>query len=286
MFARCRRRHAGGRAYGYRAVLGKPGVLEVVNAEADVIRRIFAAYAAGESPRSIAGALNADNIAPPRGAKWNASTINGSRQRETGIIQNALYSGKIVWNKAHKVKDPDTGKRVSRINARKDWQWADAPHLAIIDPGLFAAVQQRKAALSRDGTVRDARRPRHLLSGLLVCGVCGAGMSVHDRDKTGKTRARCSTQRESGACEHCRVYYLEGIERVVVEGLRSELRAPVLIAEFVKVYQEERQRLARTASRDRARVEHRLGEIRRALTRLVDALADGLTTAGAVREKS
>jgi DNA invertase Pin-like site-specific DNA recombinase len=40
-------RHAGGRAYGYRAVLGRPGQLEIVEEEASIVRRIFAAYAAG-----------------------------------------------------------------------------------------------------------------------------------------------------------------------------------------------------------------------------------------------
>ena len=40
-------RHAGGRAYGYRAIPGKPGELEIVEEEAAIIRRIFVAYAGG-----------------------------------------------------------------------------------------------------------------------------------------------------------------------------------------------------------------------------------------------
>src|SRR6516165_3939033 len=57
-------RHAGGRAYGYRAVPGKPGELEVVEEEAELVRRIFAAYAAGRTPRDIAHDLNRENIRP------------------------------------------------------------------------------------------------------------------------------------------------------------------------------------------------------------------------------
>ncbi|WP_342585842.1 recombinase family protein [Methylocapsa aurea] len=70
-------RHAGGRAYGYRPIAGKPGEMEIIPDEADIVRRIFAAYAAGATPRDIAGALNQDAVAPPRGAKWNAATIKG-----------------------------------------------------------------------------------------------------------------------------------------------------------------------------------------------------------------
>ena len=98
--------HAGGRAFGYRPVPGRRGELQIVEEEAEVVRRIFAAYAAGRPPREIAGDLNRDGIAPPRGASWNASTINGNSRRGTGIIFNELYVGRIVWNKVRMVKDP------------------------------------------------------------------------------------------------------------------------------------------------------------------------------------
>jgi site-specific DNA recombinase len=99
-------RHAGGRAYGYQAVPAHPGELSIVEDEAEVVRRIFAAYAAGRPPREIAGDLNRDRIAPPRGTRWNASTNNGNAQRSIGIIFNDLYAGRIVWNKIRMVKNP------------------------------------------------------------------------------------------------------------------------------------------------------------------------------------
>jgi site-specific DNA recombinase len=74
-------RSAGGRAYGYRPIAGKPGELEIVSEEADTIRRIFSLYAVGTAPRSIAAMLNAEGVASPRGTRWNASTINGSGKR-------------------------------------------------------------------------------------------------------------------------------------------------------------------------------------------------------------
>src|SRR5579871_435748 len=42
-------RHAGGKAYGYRPVPGKPGELQIVTEHADVIRRIFKEYIAGRT---------------------------------------------------------------------------------------------------------------------------------------------------------------------------------------------------------------------------------------------
>jgi site-specific DNA recombinase len=112
-------RHAGGRAYGYSIVPGSPGELVIDSAQAEIVRRIFARFVAGATPRAIAAELNADRIAPPRGASWNASTINGNNARGHGMLLNELYAGRIVWNKVRMVKDPATGKRVSRINAKE-----------------------------------------------------------------------------------------------------------------------------------------------------------------------
>lgn len=162
-------RHAGGRAYGYRCVPGHPGELEVVEEEAEVIRRIFSAYAGGRPPREIAGELNREGIAPPRGTRWNASTINGNAQRGNGLIFNELYVGRIVWNKVRMVKDPDTGKRISRPNPRDQWQAIAAPKLRILDEETWIRAQELKAEKVRLST-NAKRRPAHFLSGFLRCG--------------------------------------------------------------------------------------------------------------------
>ena len=74
-------RSSGGLAYGYEPVPGETGARRIIEAEAAVVRRIFAGYLAGKSPRDIAHGLNADGIRAPRGARWNASTINGNSTR-------------------------------------------------------------------------------------------------------------------------------------------------------------------------------------------------------------
>src|ERR1019366_7126882 len=78
-------------------------------------------------------------------------------------------------------------------------------------------------------TTHLMRRPAHLLCGLLRRGCCGSGMSVHDRDKTGKTRIRCSAVRESGSCSNHRIFYLPEVEKAVIEGMAEELEDPRLI---------------------------------------------------------
>ncbi|WP_223641397.1 recombinase family protein, partial [Rhodobacter sp. TJ_12] len=130
---------AGGLTYGYRAVRrytaeGEPirGDREIHPEEAAVVERIMRAYAEGLSPKKIAEMLNLEGIAAPREKYWSASTIHGNRERGTGILNNELYIGRLVWNRQHFVKDPDTGKRQARPNPPEDWITEEVPHLRII----------------------------------------------------------------------------------------------------------------------------------------------------------
>nr|WP_245324045.1 recombinase family protein [Bradyrhizobium stylosanthis] len=264
----------GGLTYGYAAISGRTGERVIVDDQAETIRRIFQEYVEGRTPREIAHELNKDKVSPPRGRVWNASTINGNLERGAGILQNELYVGRLVWNKVRMVKDPDTGKRLSRPNPRSEWQVADVPHLAIITPELFAAAQTRKVERGHTHPCHQ-RRPRRMLSGLLRCGSCGSGMSTNGRDKSGRVRIRCSAATESGTCPDAKTFYLDTVESAVLGGLKAELRAPKVIAEYVRTYLEERKRLAATSNAKRQRLEQQLGQLNREIERLVDAIAKG-----------
>ena len=266
-------RHAGGRAYGYRAIPGRPGELEIVEAEAAVVRRIVADYVAGKSPRAIAGELNAEGVPPPRGDRWAAVTINGSRKRGSGIFTNPLYGGTLTWNRVHMLKDPDTGKRISRPNAEPEWHTAAAEHLRIVDRDLFSRASRMKEIAGGERP-QDHRRPKHLLSGLLRCGCCAGGMSVKDRDH-GRMRIQCTTMKESGTCHVRHAFYADALERAVVDGLREKLGDRALIEVYVKTYNAERKRLAAEAVGSRSKIEARLAAAERAYDRAYQGYVKG-----------
>src|SRR5205823_1353989 len=112
------------------------------------------------------------------------STIYGNWRRETGLLNNQLYIGKLVWNRQRFLKDPASGRRQARLNPRDEWIIQDVPELRIIDDALWAEVklrqqQVRHAVMHDDAGVRSerARRPVYLLSNLIKCGRCGGGFS-------------------------------------------------------------------------------------------------------------
>jgi hypothetical protein len=69
---------AGGNCYGYTPVPGQPSERTINEAEAAIVRRVFAEYLGDASPRSIAAGLNADGVPSARGRVWGASAIHGN----------------------------------------------------------------------------------------------------------------------------------------------------------------------------------------------------------------
>lgn len=120
--------------------------------EAAVVRRIFEDYARGLSPKKIAEALNLERVPGPQGGHWGTSTIHGNRERGTGILNNELYIGRQVWNRLRYVKDPGTGKRISRLNPETEWVITEVPDLQIIDDALWEQVRSRQGALTSKDT--------------------------------------------------------------------------------------------------------------------------------------
>lgn len=117
----------GGQAYGYALVDGQAGERRINPDEAVTVKQILRDFAAGKSPRAIARALNAKGIPGPGGREWCDTTIRGQPERGTGILNNAIYVGRLEWNRCSYVKDPKSGKRVARPNPRHLWEVVEVP---------------------------------------------------------------------------------------------------------------------------------------------------------------
>src|SRR6056297_4086589 len=237
----------GGNSYGYRVVRrlladgsAATGEREIEPAEAEVVSRIFSEYVEGRSARKIAAGLNSDRIPSPRGGEWNASTIHGSRQRRNGILNNEMYVGRLVWNRQRFVKDPDTGKRQSRLNPSDDWITTDVPDLRIIDDETWLKAQTLKARYaSHAGNKRQTKK--RLLTGLIKCGCCGGNMTIARKD-----RYYCAARREKGTCEAAFGIAAAEVECRVLDGLRDILVGnEALIEEFTTELKAELARLSK-----------------------------------------
>ena len=106
---------AGGLSYGYRVVKVfsggslTTGERQIEPGEAAIVERIFREFIAGVSPKQIAKNLNREGVRGPFGGAWSPSTICGNAKRGTGILNNELYVGRLIWNRLRYMKNPDTG---------------------------------------------------------------------------------------------------------------------------------------------------------------------------------
>ena len=269
---------AGGRCYGYRNIAKldadqRPilGLREIEPTEAAVIRRIFDDYLRGKSPRAIAAALNKEGVPAPYGGLWNGVVINGQKKRGYGILYNPLYVGKVVYNRTHNIKNPDTGKRLIRMNPERDWIVREKPELRIIRQDVWDAAQRLKREYSSLAP-QGARRPRHLFSGLCRCGVCGGSYTVKSRQQLG-----CSGHYQKGnaVCENGHIIRFPDLERRVLEGLKDKMLSKERMADFARAYQEERKRLAGDRHAEIDRLERKAATLDRQIGNIVDAVAEG-----------
>ncbi len=273
----------GGLCYGYKVRRAThdgiaTGERDIVPAEAEVVRRIFSVYSTGMSPKAIARQLNAERCPGPGGTPWNPSTIHGNPARGTGILNNELYVGRLVWNRLRYVKDPDTGKRVSRPNASSEWVTTAVPELRIVDDELWKQVKARQVEMRRVASNGDpkrfnqARRPKYLFSGLTKCTECGGGYVMYWRD-----RLACFSARSRGTCTNRLTISRQEVEERVLVALRDKLMRRDLFEDFCREYVRElnRLRMEHRASLSHGRQE--LAAVEREIRKLIQAIKDGVS---------
>jgi site-specific DNA recombinase len=274
----------GGKTLGYmRAQTGSdPSADQLVvdDSEAALVRRIFELYADGASLKSICNLLNAEGVPSPRARErgkynsgiWNPSTLSGSVELGEGVLNNSLYVGRRIFNRRTWVEVPNDKRgfrRVPRLNPEADWIVRDEPHLRIVDEALWQRVKVRQAdaRAARDhkfkltgNPLAGAKRPGHLLSGLVVCGTCG-GPFV---GTGGRWRCKAAMRQ---ACDNASIR-IDQLENRVLAGVREQLLTPEIISKFASALQQELDEKQQVADAGRGDLELRLADVRERMARL------------------
>ena len=272
----------GGKVFGYdnKEVLSPTGqrqhVVHVVNErEAAIVRMIFEMYASGLGITRIAKRLNAEGVTAPRHSSrgWAPCAVRV-------MLRRPLYFGVIVYGQLQKVDRGGTKKR--RRREEKDLIRVDAPHLRIIDPALWEAVQARLAT-NHPNTgphLRDVETP-YLLTGLCRCATCQGPITMSGPGSSKSHRRRgkfytCSDhlKRGSSICRNATMALQEVLEEAVLKALSDMLHPGVLdrtLQEAMEQLQPDQARLRA----ERGRIEEQLAKTKAAQQRLTDAIAQG-----------
>lgn len=159
--------------YGYKLV---NGMLEIEEKEAQAVRIIFDKYVNTEmGSNGVAKYLEQQGI--NKVARQNGSNTMFSAHLVRQILDNPVYAGKIAFGRRKNERVSGTRDKY-HIVKQDDYMVCDGVHEAIVDAKLWEKAQvKRKAQAKKYEHVNKGKDEKiHLLSGLLRCPLCGAGM--------------------------------------------------------------------------------------------------------------
>ena len=198
--------------YGYQKDGEDHHRLVVDTYAAGVVQDIFRMKLHGMSQDAIAGKLNRDGILSPMEYKnsmginfrtvFRAKAASGwSPVAVRRILENEVYIGNLVQGRQstpnHKVKK-------SIRKDKEDWVRVEKNHEPVVSERDFAVVQK---LLGMDTRTAPDREGVYLLSGVAVCGDCGAPMVRKVSSVNGKRYCYyiCSGHKAGGNCSPHRI---------------------------------------------------------------------------------
>ena len=163
--------------YGYMLYKEKPtdtGELRIDETEAPVIREIFRLYIhEGMGCRRIANYLNASGY--EKKIRQNGTVDRFSEHFVRKVIENPVYCGKIAFGRRKTEKIKGTRNK-THVIVQEDFPIYDGQHEAIISYDEWLQAMARKQAFGgKKQKIHDLEH-EHLLSGIVVCPVCGDRM--------------------------------------------------------------------------------------------------------------
>ena len=181
--------------YGYELVNGE---LKVVEDEAEIIRLIFEKFIT--TNLGIGGVADwMNNQGYRKKLRKNNKLENFSVHFVKGVLDNPVYCGKIAFGrrKTEKIK----GKvNESHVVKNDDYFLYDGIHDGIITEETWNTAQAKRKLTGHANPKRYNPEHEHILTGLLKCPVCGAGMTGNFSRKHGKDKY----ERFYYHCKHAR----------------------------------------------------------------------------------
>jgi DNA invertase Pin-like site-specific DNA recombinase len=228
---------AGGACFGYKLerksdAAGRKHTIAIVHeAEAPIVRRIFAEYLAQRGIRSIAHQLNAEGIpAPAAGRRGSGSWAPGAVRT---ILLNPRYRGIYVHGRIKKLRQ---GSGVVRVKAEPhELITVEIPEWRIVDDETWFAVQSRFTTRGPQPRSAIANGAKYALSGIARCQCGGAIVCTRVRAPRG---SRCvktyschrNHQRGSAVCPITIHQPIEEVEGLLLDHLRDHVLNDEMIA--------------------------------------------------------
>lgn len=205
---------------------GADGYPEIVEDEAQVVRRIFGMYLDGMTVQDIVGMLEREGIPAPAGGRgWHRSTVRS-------ILGNEKYAGNAVLQKTY-VEDFLTKKvRVNKGEIPK--YYVENSHPAIIPEAVYRLACQEREKRQGLGAKFSGQ---YSLSSKVVCGECGGyyGRKVwHAGSKYAQTVWHCNNRFAERTYCGTPTVKEEMVQRAFVEMINAQMTDRAHVAQGLR----------------------------------------------------
>jgi DNA invertase Pin-like site-specific DNA recombinase len=284
---------AGSWPYGYRSVIvasansahavgratSEGTILEVVERDAEVIRRIFRLFTDGYSMWNIAVKLNLEKVPSPHNARSGMQNSEWGRDAIKRILHNEKYRGVNVWNQTTQLEHPITGQITKEYKPAHEHVRVSAPHYRIVSDELWDQAAARlkqldeKQEARRLGGYNRAKSQQYLYSGLLFCGCCGSRMKIGGKGE--RAVYECPNHRLRRGCINNLRIRQDKAAAQITEVLANQLFAPEYLTYLVSAVFRELKEIWKTQSQQTpGEGIHEFEQAHRACKQKVDNLVD------------
>jgi site-specific DNA recombinase len=210
---------------------------------------------------------------------WGSSTIRA-------MLYNEKYAGVWRFKEREWVKVPGTNRRMPKARPADEVITLERPELRIVPAELWDPVRARLDATKKQYTKDDKgkqsvrNRGNYLLSGILVCDVCGTPLTIYG----GSTRRyyKCGTHRSKGTCPN-NMTVREDIARKAILGMiRDALMTPEGISHVRRKIAEHLRDFSKNLEKEIQEGRDRLARTTQRIKSLVSFIADGDRTEAVV----
>lgn len=262
--------HTGGKpALGYTV---KDGRLEICEAEAAIVRRIFQEYADGKSYQQIIAGLNRDGLKTKRGNSFGSNSLHD-------MLHNEKYIGVLIYGQSPYRED---GSRNTHSKDLSNAIRIEDALPAIIDKKLFDTVQARMAQNKRQQGGRPPTAREYPLRGRVFCADCKSAMTISTSQQK-YNYYRCTGKKRLHDCDMSPIG-AEHLEKRVSEAVRMVLGSPKDAEGLIRILRDQAETLQCGAAQRLQALLQQEREISRKLDNAVDAVLNGLASS-AVQNK-
>ena len=246
----------------------------IVEPHRPIVVRIFTLVAEGHGFQKIAKRLTAERVAD---RTWSGSTIRA-------MVHNELYRGVFWYGRTQKEDHGQSSRKVRSENVVRK----EMPELRLVSDDLWNAAHARlkntTAAYLRFTNGRVWGRPEsgtvspYLLTGLSVCGQCGASLLVRTLKGGRYAYYACSYHHLRGdkACPNNLTMPMKAADTAVLTELREHILNPKALAYAIETVIARLGTSPKNIAEQRAGIERELAKLGAEIDNLYAHLASGL----------